>query len=59
MRRNEPLALLVLGLICLVVSRIGALESGTWMLEVFPIFIAVPISSRPRGAFRSRRSRIA
>ena len=43
MRRNEPLALLVLGLICLIVSRIGALESGTWMLEVFPIFIAVPI----------------
>jgi putative membrane protein len=43
MRRSEPLALLVLGLICLVVSRIGALEPGTWMLEVFPIFIAVPI----------------
>jgi putative membrane protein len=43
MRRSEPLVLLVLGLLCLAVSRIGALESGTWMLEVFPIFIAVPI----------------
>ena len=43
MRRSEPLALLVLGLICLVVSRIGALEPGTWMLEVFPIFLVVPI----------------
>ena len=43
MRRNEPLALLVIGLICLLISRIGALEPGTWMLEVFPIFIAVPI----------------
>lgn len=43
MRRSEPLALLVLGLICLGISRLGALESGTWLLEVFPIFIAVPI----------------
>lgn len=43
MSRKEPLALLVIGVICLVVSRIGALEPGTWMLEVFPIFIAVPI----------------
>jgi len=43
MRRSEPLALLILGVICLIVSRIGALESGTWVLEVFPIFIAVPI----------------
>ena len=43
MRRSEPLALLVLGLTCLVVSRIGALEPGTWMLEVFPIFLVVPI----------------
>lgn len=42
-RRREPLALLIVGVICLAVSRIGALEPGTWMLEVFPIFIAVPI----------------
>ncbi|MDB4910600.1 MAG: hypothetical protein JWO39_1423 [Gemmatimonadetes bacterium] len=43
MRRREPLVLLIVGVICLVISRIGALESGTWILEVFPIFIAVPI----------------
>jgi len=43
MSRREPLTLLVLGVICLIVSRIGALEPETWMLEVFPIFIAVPI----------------
>ena len=43
MKRNEPLFLLILGTICLIVSRIGALEPGTWILEVFPIFIVVPI----------------
>jgi putative membrane protein len=36
-------ALLVVGLIALIWSAIGALERGTWILEVFPIFIAVPI----------------
>jgi putative membrane protein len=43
MRRLEPIVLLVLGIVCLIVSRIGALEPGTWMLEVFPLFIAVPL----------------
>ena len=43
MRRTEPLLLLLAGAICLVISYIGALEPGTWVLEVFPIFIAVPI----------------
>jgi putative membrane protein len=37
------LALLVATLVCLAISRIGALEPGTWVLEVFPIFIALPI----------------
>jgi putative membrane protein len=37
------LSLLVATLVCLAVSRIGALEPGTWVLEVFPIFIALPI----------------
>jgi putative membrane protein len=40
---REPIALLLIGVVCLVVSRIGALEPGTWILEVFPIFIAVPV----------------
>jgi putative membrane protein len=43
MKRIEPLVLLALGIVALIVSRIGALEPGTWVLEVFPIFIAVPI----------------
>lgn len=42
-RRTEPLVLLALGLGCLVLSAIGAAEPGTWAMEVFPIFIAVPI----------------
>jgi len=43
MYRFEPLALLFLGAIALVVSGINPAERSTWWLEVFPIFIAVPI----------------
>ncbi|HEX7979843.1 MAG TPA: DUF2238 domain-containing protein [Gemmatimonadaceae bacterium] len=43
MRRREPVILLIATLICLVVSRIGAAEPGTWVLEVFPIFLAIPL----------------
>lgn len=43
MRSREPAILLAIGLILLVVSRIGAAEPGTWVMEVFPIFIAVPL----------------
>ena len=43
MRRTEPLALLVVGVVCLCASDVGAAEPGTWRLEVLPIFIAVPI----------------
>jgi putative membrane protein len=43
MRRREPLILLIATLICLALSRIAAAEPGTWVLEVFPIFIAIPI----------------
>jgi putative membrane protein len=43
MRRGEAILLLVLGALALVVSRIGALVPGTWILEVFPIFLAVPL----------------
>ena len=43
MRRTEAIVLLVAGVIALIVSRIGALEPGTWLLEVFPIFVAVPL----------------
>ena len=43
MRRHEPVILLVLTLVCLAISRIGAVEPGTWILEVFPIFLAIPL----------------
>ena len=42
-RSAEPRVLLLVGLVCLAISRVGALEPGTWVLEVAPIFIAVPI----------------
>jgi putative membrane protein len=38
-----PLTLLVTGLVLLALSAIHAYEIGTWVMEVFPIFIAVPI----------------
>jgi len=43
MRRREPGILLFATLICLGVSRVGAAEPGTWVLEVFPIFLAIPL----------------
>jgi len=43
MTRTEALVLLVVAAICLVLSRIGAVEPGTWLMEVFPIFVAVPV----------------
>jgi putative membrane protein len=43
MRRTEPLLLLAVGAIALVVSAINPAERTTWWLEVFPIFIAVPV----------------
>ena len=43
MRRHEPVILLALTLVCLAISRIGAAEPGTWVLEVFPIFLAIPV----------------
>jgi putative membrane protein len=43
MRRREPVILLALTLVCLAISRVGAAEPGTWVLEVFPIFLAIPV----------------
>lgn len=40
---REPLILLIAGLALLVWSAIGAYEPGTWVMEVFPIFLAVPV----------------
>jgi putative membrane protein len=43
MRLREPGILLSATLVCLALSRIGAAEPGTWVLEVFPIFLALPL----------------
>src|SRR5262249_21807802 len=38
-----PLVLLAAGLVALAASAVNAYSLGTWTMEVFPIFIAVPI----------------
>jgi putative membrane protein len=43
MRPTCPLILLVVGAAALGVSAIRPYEMGTWVMEVFPIFLAVPI----------------
>ena len=43
MVRSEALALILLGAIALIISGINPADYTTWWLEVFPIFIAVPI----------------
>jgi len=40
---REPLALLIVGAVLLVISGIGPHDRVTWVLEVAPILIAVPI----------------
>ena len=41
--KREPLSLLLVGAFCLAWSRGGAYDATTWVLETFPIFIAVPV----------------
>ena len=43
MTRREPAVLLIVTLVLVALSRIGALEPGTWLLEVAPILIIAPI----------------
>ena len=43
MTRREPAILLVVAIILLAASRVGAAEPGTWIMEVAPMFIAAPI----------------
>ncbi|MFN8060320.1 MAG: DUF2238 domain-containing protein [Vicinamibacterales bacterium] len=42
-RRREPLAWLVLGVAALVLSGVRPFDRTTWVLEIFPILVAVPI----------------
>ena len=43
MTRREPLVLLAIGAALLAWSGIGVHDRGTWIMEVAPIFIAVPL----------------
>jgi putative membrane protein len=43
MTRREPTILLIAAIVLLALSRVGALEPGTWLLEVAPIFLVAPI----------------
>src|SRR3954465_2645004 len=43
MTRREPTILLIAAVVLLALSRVGALEPGTWLLEVAPILIVAPI----------------
>ena len=43
MRRWEPVVLLALGAVLLVLSGLAPYDRTTWVLEVFPIFLAVPV----------------
>ena len=43
MRSREPVALLIVGSVLLAWSAIDPFDRTTWILEVFPIFIAVPV----------------
>ncbi|MEX0879109.1 MAG: DUF2238 domain-containing protein [Thermoanaerobaculia bacterium] len=50
-RSREPLVLLVLGLLLLLVSGIGPRDRYTWILEVAPILVAVPVLMATRRRF--------
>jgi putative membrane protein len=49
--RTEGIVLLLAGALALIVSGIGPAERLTWWLEVFPIFIAVPVLLATRRRF--------
>jgi putative membrane protein len=52
LKRFEPLSLLIVGTIVLLVSAIDPYDRITWWLEVFPIFIGVPILMATYHRFR-------
>jgi putative membrane protein len=43
MTRREPAILLVTAIVLLALSRVGAVEPGTWLLEIAPILLIAPI----------------
>jgi len=51
MIRSEAVALVLLGAIALIISGINPADRTTWWLEVFPIFLAVPVLAATRRRF--------
>src|SRR6476661_3102066 len=49
--RKEPAVLLVLGVLALAASAVGAYDRVTWLLEVFPILLGVPLLIATRRRF--------
>jgi putative membrane protein len=49
LKRTEGIILVVLGALALIISGLGPADRTTWWLEVFPIFIAVPVLLLTRG----------
>jgi putative membrane protein len=49
--RKEPAVLLVLGILALAASAVGAYDRVTWILEVFPILLGVPLLIATRRRF--------
>jgi putative membrane protein len=49
--RKEPAVLLVLGVLALAASAVGAYDRVTWILEVFPILLGVPLLIATRRRF--------
>src|SRR5215218_3559657 len=49
--RKEPAVLLVLGILALAASAVGAYDRVTWILEVFPILLGVPLLIATRHRF--------
>ena len=49
--RKEPAVLLVLGALALAASAVNAYDRMTWILEVFPILLGVPLLVATRRRF--------
>jgi putative membrane protein len=49
--RKEPAVLLVLGILALAASAVNAYDRVTWILEVFPILLGVPLLIATRHRF--------
>jgi putative membrane protein len=49
--RKEPAVLLLIGTLALAASAVNAYDRGTWILEVFPILLGVPLLIATRRRF--------